>query len=268
MHHHTRWFIYFLLLAFVLFMGYFLRIKLKEPSPYVVVTPTLPAGDPGYKEIKTNTTESYASFDISYPQFTLADAAFNKKIVDAVQAAKTEFAQNAADNWKAYRENTYEEGDPGQFPSDPYPMYVKWELVQATDHYISAIMRIGGYNGGAHGFENIISWNYDVKAQKELTLADMFPNDPDYLKTVSDYSRTALTKKLSADIPLDEMTSPEEREKYIQESIQPMIDAGTEPTLQNFSVFTFTDTNITLYFSQYQVAAYVYGEQQVTMPRK
>lgn len=247
-------------------MGLLFKTKLDDAPTYTVIPVTPQPANPYYDEVREKETLSYTSYDIRYPQFNNVDPEFNKKIADVVATGKDEFTEFAVDNWKAYRETSFEDGDPGEFPSEPYPFYVKWEPARIDDSYISFVMRIGGYNGGAHGYENIVSFNYDVIGQKEVTLADLFPDDTEYLKTVSDFSRTELLRQFGA---LFDPANAEEGESVesVMQSLTSMLDAGTEPTPENFSVFTFTDTDITLYFSQYQVAPYVYGEQQVTMPR-
>lgn len=249
-------------------MGLLFKIKLEDAPTYTVLPVVQPPANPFYDQVREKETLSYTSYDIRYPQFKNVDPDFNAKIANAVELGKDEFTQYAEDNWKAYRETSFENEDPGQFPPEPYPFYVQWEPARIDDSYISFVMRIGGYNGGAHGYENIISFNYDVLAQTELTLADMFPGNSDYLKTVSEFSRAALLPQLVKAGELADTMTSDEMNTYIDGSLTPMLNAGTEPTIENFSVFTFTDTDITLYFSQYQVAAYVYGEQQVTMPRK
>jgi hypothetical protein len=45
-----------------------------------------------------------------------------------------------------------------------------------------------------------------------------------------------------------------------------MLEDGTNPTPENFSLFTLpNDTQATFYFGEYQVAAYVFGPQQITV---
>lgn len=246
-------------------MGLLFRIKLQDEHMYTIIPVTPAPANPYYDEVREKETLSYTSYDIRYPQFNNADPEFNKKIADVVATGKDEFTEFAIDNWKAYRETSFEDGDPGEFPPEPYPFYVKWEPARVDDSYISFVMRIGGYNGGAHGYENIVSFNYDVIGQKEATLADLFPNDTEYLKTVSEFSRATLLPELIKAGELDTLSADESVAAI--DNLKAMLYAGTEPTPENFSVFTFTDTDITLYFSQYQVAPYVYGEQQVTMPR-
>ena len=103
--------------------------------------------------------------------------------------------------------------------------------------------------GGAHDYHNITSFNYDVASKEEITLKDLFPNDPGYLKTISDFARKDL------------------RSRYKNTLDDAMLSPGTEPKEENFSVFTILPGSITFYFAEYQVAPYALGELKVTMPR-
>ena len=47
-----------------------------------------------------------------------------------------------------------------------------------------------------------------------------------------------------------------------------MIESGTEPKEENFSVFTFTPDKVKIYFAQYQVGPYVIGMPEVEVNRK
>jgi len=48
-----------------------------------------------------------------------------------------------------------------------------------------------------------------------------------------------------------------------------MINSGTEPKEENFSVFTFTrDRKVKIYFAQYQVGPYAIGMPEVEVDRK
>lgn len=269
MHHHTRWLIYVILLVFIGVMAFLFFHKLHSPAPLpeTIDAPVPSHVEKNYREIHDTSTTPYSTATITYPEFTNVDPTFNTRIRTFVDSVVKEFEQASTDNWKAYREGAYEAGDPGKYPTDPFPFTLTWELVRADDAYISFLIRYEGYSGGAHGYHNLASFNYDVVTHKELTLRDLFPGDPYYLDKVSAFSRTALLASLSADIPLDEMSSPEDRDTYINETIKPMIEEGTTPTDINFSVFTFTDTDITFYFGEYQVASYAAGIQKVVMPR-
>lgn len=232
----------------------------------VIETQVGPVDESLIEEQTYFTPTQYAVFDVKYPQFKNASAEFNKKISDVVTAAISGHAEISEDNWKS----RYETQSPGenipQFPTEgeKYSFGVSWNQVQINDKYISTLLFVSGYEGGAHGYQNILSFNYDVSAQREMTLADLFPDNPDYLKKVSDFSRTALTTDFRERL---EVGTSDEDEKNFQEGVIPMMMDGTEPIAQNFSVFTFTPDTITIYFTQYQVAPYAMGESSVVIPR-
>ncbi|MBP6883928.1 MAG: DUF3298 domain-containing protein [Candidatus Pacebacteria bacterium] len=213
-----------------------------------------------------NTPDKYTTFNVSYPQFKNASTEFNKKIEDVVNAGIAQQQKDAGDNWQA-RYDTQVKGDNiPQFPKEIDKFYfdASWKPVQVNDKYISFIMTVSAYEGGAHGYEAQSSFNYNVEKEKEITLADLFPSDANYLKTISEFSRKDLTaqfrKRLEVKTKADEQN--------FQDSILPMLTDGTTPTKENFAVFTFTLDEVTIYFSQYQVAPYSMGGSKVVIPRK
>ena len=204
--------------------------------------------------------DSYlASVSGSYPQFSQAGADFNKKISDAVNGDVAEFTKDASADYQAHLAM---DGDSfkKQFANGGYYyLDIKYSVVQSNANYVSVIIREEGFTGGAHPYHNLFTFNYDVKNQREMALAALFPNDPNYLKTVSDDARISLTSTLA--------TAADE--SSLDDNMKGMLDDGTDPaTPDNFNAFTFTDGSITVYFGEYQVAPYVYGEQQVTIGRQ
>jgi hypothetical protein len=123
------------------------------------------------------------------------------------------------------------------------------DIVQSNDNYISVLVRQEGYAGGAHGYRVVTSFNYDVKNHKEFTLTDFMT-----LEKASEASRADLKPKF-------------EQEGNDEIFTTFTID-GTDPKKpENFSVFTFLNNSVTIYFGEYQVAPYAVGEQKVTLPR-
>lgn len=217
-------------------------------------------------EQKYNTPDTYTVFDVVYPQFKNAGADFNKKIEDTVMTGIASQKKDSADNWKA----RYDTQSPGekipQFPAkgDKFTFNVSWEPTQVNNQYISFVLIISGYTGGAHGYQNMVSFNYDVVNKKEISLAELFPNDPNYLKTISAFSVKDLTAQFHTRLNLKTKAD----EQNFKESVLPMLLSGTEPVPENFSIFTFTPKTVTIYFSEYQVAPYAMGESKVTIARK
>ncbi len=192
----------------------------------------------------------YAIFEVSYPQFKNTSTEFNKKIEDSVLEGVALHKKDAEDNWKARYSTSVPVPRFSELDDERFMFSVSWEPAQVNQNFISFILVVSGYVGGAHGYQNIISWNYDVKAKTEMALKDLFSSDPNYLKTVSEFSRAKLKAKFGKD------------------ANEEMLMQGTMPTVENFSVFTFTPDSITLYFTQYQVAPYAMGESTVVIPRQ
>lgn len=216
-------------------------------------------------EIPLATASPYATVEGSYPQFRNADASFNDKIRNNIVIAQAEFENNAKENWQA-RIDTMPAGEVEKYPTkgDMY-FSVRSNYVQVNEDTVSFWVSIAGYSGGAHGYEALYSYNYDVKNGRQINLSDLFPNDTNYLKTVAEYSRADLIKQFTKKI---ESEGGEEYGdfKMVMENLNSMIVSGTEPRQENFSVFTVEPGFVTFYFSEYQVAPYVYGKQMVRMP--
>lgn len=193
-------------------------------------------------------SNEYYAITAEYPQFEGVAPIFNQTIQKVVFDAIADHKQQSEANQKYLANMDASEGREPR-TSEQYELYVRYEQDQINRQYISFVMRIGGYTGGAHGYQNVITFNYDVANKKILSLADLFPNDTDYLTTLSNYSREQLRSSLG---------------DYANETF--IID-GTSPTVDNFKNFTFDENTITLYFTQYQVAPYAAGEQQVVYPR-
>ncbi|OGI90415.1 hypothetical protein A2911_01600 [Candidatus Nomurabacteria bacterium RIFCSPLOWO2_01_FULL_40_15] len=198
--------------------------------------------NPALYETKTNKQSAQGvEHNEVYPQFKNVPNEFNKKIEETVLGYFS--AQVPGDD--------YTESPPEEYsPREKYEFNSSWTPVQVNESFISFLLRFGGYTGGAHGYSSLTSFNYDVKNQKEIALRDLFPSDPNYLKTISGYARKDLRLQFGKNVEED------------------MLLAGTELDEINFSVFTFTGDEITFYFNQYQVAPYSMGQFTVTMPRK
>jgi len=179
---------------------------------------------------------AYATFDVVYPRFKDASAEFNQKIENLVMEGVENHKKDAEESWREGQEK--------------FQFYTAWAPIQVNKNYISFLLRLGGYSGGAHGYENLASFNYDITAKKEIVLSDLFSKNPNYLKTISEFTRKNL------------------RRQFGDNANEDMLLAGTESNAENFSVFTLLPDSITFYFVEYQVAPYAMGASQVTMSRE
>ncbi len=246
----------------------------------------------------------YSVVDISFPRFTLLSTFENDKIENMYRTFIKEHAQISKDNFTA-RINTMSPEEKMQYATgfkkdEKYSAYGDFIVTQANKNYISVLFTYGGYQGGAHGFQAIASLNYDIKNKRQLTVLNFFSERPDILQFLSEQSRLSLlarlvpvieykkdfkdiyiepeiepdysstTTLLKDDLVIDEFTPATQSQGAYNDTdvnLAQMIYSGTEPIIENFDVFTFTPESITIYFDEYQVAPYVYGRQEIVIPR-
>lgn len=222
---------------------------------------------PSVRMISVAEHTPYVVVSGEYPQFTRVDASFNRIIQETVEKAVAEHKTIAKENWDA-RRDTATPAEKKLLPATPaeedlFPFFVKTDVVTLSPKLISVLVHYGGFQGGAHGFQSIATFNYDLGEQKQITLVDLFPNDPLYLDKVSDFVKEDLIKQFEKKTAGS--LEAEERAQYL-ENIRGMIAEGTAPKPENFAQFTVTEDAVTFYFGEYQVAPYVEGEQKVVMP--
>lgn len=227
---------------------------------------------PGSFETKVlNPNNAYVKFDVEYPYFLKADENFNVSIENLIKKQMDDHMVMSQENWKA-RYDTQIEGDnipitPNK-EEDKFSFFSDFEIVQSNSTYISFVLKYGGFSGGAHGYENIVSYNYDVKNQKIISLKELYPNDQNYLKNLSAQSRIYLKKQYATTSEEDKKNSDPEALKEYVNNVVSMIEDGTEPKEENFSVFTFTPDKVKIYFGQYQVGPYAIGMPEIEIDRK
>ena len=193
--------------------------------------------------------ESYLfSITGSYPQFSQVDDAVNKEIKERITHDIVDFKSSAN---SLYKSQLKERGDAfeQQFAeSGGYYFTVQPTIIQSNDDYISFVVRTELFTGGAHPNHGIITFNYDVKNHKELLIQDIAS-----VGFISAYTRNELKKQLLAENSADE-------------NLNAMITQGTEPDAWRFEHFTFVPKAITVYFAEYEVAPYAYGDHTVVVP--
>lgn len=218
-----------------------------------------------YETKSLDQKDNYMTFDVKYPHFKNADDNFNLSIENFLKDQMENDRKISAENWKA-RYDTQIKGDNiSLIPSldDKFSFYSDFFIIQSNSSYISFVLVYGAFTGGAHGYENRISFNYDIKNKKILTLKDIF-NNSNYLKYLSDESRKILKEQYATVNEEDRKGfSNEDDIKAYEEGIMENIISGTEPKEENFSVFTFKKDKVKIYFSQYQVGPYVMGMPEI-----
>lgn len=103
----------------------------------------------------------------------------------------------------------------------------------------------GMVTGMAHPYHRHFVLNYDLKNDEELSLDDLFNPGSDYLRLLSEYANTRLSKRL-------------------QEN--QLIAKGIEPNEDNFKNWNIKTNGLLFTFDEGQVAPYYLGAQTILVP--
>lgn len=125
-------------------------------------------------------------------------------------------------------------------------LYIDYKIIFQNKHIISILFTLSQYSAGAAHPNNSMK-TFNFIDGKLVQLDDLFKKDSQYLKQIADFCQTALLKKEISE------------KKWI-------ID-GSRPTAENYKNWYFNQHGLSIVFNPYQVAAYVYGEQTVIIPR-
>lgn len=199
-----------------------------------------------------NQKDSFYNIQAEYPQFKGADESFNQKISDLVTGQIETFKKDAKDNWEARRATATPENPIPENPTEPFDFIETWTSTQINDRYISFLINIYYFSGGAHGLTQLYAFNYDVEKNKEITIND-FLGSSDGLEKLSNLAIQAATAELqSVGLQLDDNTKQ-------------MLQEGTKPTEDNYKNFNFDYDSIIIYFQQYQIAPGYLGPVPITL---
>jgi hypothetical protein len=129
---------------------------------------------------------------------------------------------------------------------------VSHKVVFASDEVVSVFFYIEGYRwGAAHSFHHPVTFNFDLKAGRELKLAQLFKPGSDYLGTISRLCAEDLVRQREAGhLNGGGYSRPED----------------LEPKAKNFDAWVVTPGGLVFIFEEYEVAPYADGEPKVLIP--
>jgi hypothetical protein len=187
-----------------------------------------------------------------YPQFANVSSSMNAAIADFVNTNLSQFKTSSQENWQA-RLDTMPTGTVNTLPAQSFYFSSSWEPQQINDRYVSVMVRIDYFNGGANDTQLLKTFNYDVAAGRMLSLTDLFPGVTNSLQQIS---------KLA----IDQLTSSAQSASGGNAPVD-MIESGATSTAENYANFMFTDDIVTVYFPKYQAGPGYFGEQKVSFVR-
>lgn len=171
--------------------------------------------------------------DIKYPQDLYSSAA-NNVIKDWVKATRAQFMSELIED----------AGIPDDVPGKT-SLTIRYSIPYYQNKALSVRLDSSVFHrGAAHPSHAVATFNFvDGRA---VQLDNLFLAKKDYLSTIAKVCSQAITAKNISEA------------KWISE--------GTAPTAENYRSWYFTKEGIMVVFSTYQVAAYVYGDQTVSVP--
>lgn len=202
--------------------------------------------------ISVQEADNFYNIRAEYPQFKNVNPSFNKEISDLITGRIDIFKEEVKDNWEARRATASPENPVPESPEQPFDFIASWDPNQFNGNYISFVVRLYYYTGGAHGNNEIHTFNYDVKEEKKITIMDFLSSDQKSLENLAVLSAQDITSQLEAD------------GFTVEGFMEQMIEDGTKPTEENYKNFNFNYNSLTIYFQQYQVAPGVVGPMTAT----
>lgn len=132
---------------------------------------------------------------------------------------------------------------------------IGYKIKNSTNNIISVLFDIGTfYYGAAHPNTTFESLNYDIKEAKVMALDDLFKPKINYLPIIAEFCEKALTQKLT-----------KSASGFTKEIVKPDPE-GIKPIADNYKIWNLTPKGLLVTFPPYQVAAYVFGPQEVLIP--
>lgn len=167
--------------------------------------------------------------------------AFNQLVLDLIDKKISAYKKQVEENQEAQKNIPK-----AQLKNDLYLDYDASFIQSGKRPIISIRFSVQGYIGGmAHPYHHHFVLNYDLDNREQIDLNDLFKPDTDYLETLSDFTRSVLSRRLHD---------------------QHQIMEGTTPSADNFKNWNIKPNGLLITFDEYQVAPYIYGAQTVLVP--
>jgi len=193
-----------------------------------------------YEEKTILEKNDFFDINVKYPYFKISSNELNQKIENLINNNIADFKKNSIDNFNAINATMPESEAKIKKPYAPFDYYVNYEISQLNKNYISLVINIYYFSGGAHGVDLVYAFNYDIKNQKEITIQDILNNSQDNLNKLSNIAYNAVIEKMNT---------------FDVGYIDDMIKSGTEANYDNFQNFNLIDNgSLIIYFQKYQVA--------------
>lgn len=184
------------------------------------------------KEVSIIKDEKKYYLKIDYP--ILYNSKIDNKIKSYVNSKKDEFMKIVNKTDKV---------------THKYELLIQTEVHKNKDILYITVLN-NTYTGGAHYIKDYYNLYYDIKEDKLVDILHFFKDDNSFNKLY----------KLAHYYVLEYANA---NNKNFDEA---WVRRGTEPKLENYDYFTFSNKGLNITFKPYQVASYADGEIKITIP--
>jgi len=203
--------------------------------------------------ISISQKNDFVNIQVEYPQFKGIGEAFNDQISTFMMREIDIFKKNAKGNWDGRIATIPPDQTVSENPMVLCDFIGNWKPVQLNQRYLSFVINIYAFSGGAHGLNGVNAFNYDMVQKKELSINDFLDHSTQALQKLSQIAAEQVSAQLqSSGIEIDDV-------------ITQMIQQGTHPTWDNYQNFNFNCNSLIIYFPQYQVAPGYVGPVTITI---
>ena len=129
-----------------------------------------------------------------------------------------------------------------------YFLYIDYKDYEYKE-YISIVLYISYFTGGAHPNYEIKTINYNKNTNKFIDIDDLINRDKDILNKLSIYSREYFSNN----------------DMFNDRVVFDMMIDGTKSIKDNYKYFNITSDGLIIYFNRYQIAPYYYGDYSITV---
>lgn len=207
-----------------------------KPQPYIAEGVSLAASESAEKNERLN-----YELKVRYPQLTgpLTPQArgFNRLLRRSVERDVKDFKAVCAEEAKGWHA--------------AYELEIDYDVMYATKDFVSVKLTVVSYTGYLNSDWATEVFNYDLKAGRELELAELFRPGSKFLKVIADYSVEELLRRgVGCGGGTDEHS----------------LRKGATPEARNYANWNLTAAGIEFTYGEYQIAPGCAGLISVVVP--
>lgn len=198
-----------------------------------------------FEQITKNDNTSVRQIDLTYVHLNAygengVQEEFNRLMDEKIQKIVAQFKDDAGEV------SAEELGS----AAGPWTLSLQTYQYPAPHNRVSVVFEWSEYTGGAHPNTFYATMIFNLTTGKEEQLAELFKENVDYLKALSDYTIPELKR----------------RDDLADFTDEDWIQSGAGATSDNYAATYLSDSGVVVIFSPYQVAAYAAGPSEVVVP--